>query len=136
LLGYHCPEPAPYASEVRNPEKATVRETTAGLADVTEQLMLEDELPLLVLLTALVGLVVLPANHFFALATLDVADDMAARGHIPLARLARFHIDDGVEEVGLTMLATEVLQRDTALAFLVASLAKSRWGREETHVLG
>jgi hypothetical protein len=81
----------------------------AKLADVAEQLGLEDELALLVLLGILVGLVVLPADRVLALPAGDVAHNVPARCHVALARLARLDVDDRVEEVGFAMLATEVL---------------------------
>lgn len=82
----------------------------ARSADGAQEFSLEDELALLVLLAALVGLVVLPADRLLALAARDVAHDVAARGHVALAGLARLDVDDGVEEEGLAVLAAEVLQ--------------------------
>jgi hypothetical protein len=71
--------------------------------------LLENIFPLLVLLSALIGAVVLPAHDLPTLATGDVADDMATRRHVPLARFPLLDVDDAVEEVGLAMLAAEVL---------------------------
>lgn len=79
------------------------------LADITQQLGLEDELALLVLLARLVGAVVLPAHRLLALLARDVPHDMPASRHAALRRLARVHVDDRVEEVGLAVLAAEVL---------------------------
>lgn len=79
------------------------------LADDVKQFSLEDELALLVLFRCLVGLVILPADNLVADAAADVAHDVAARGHVALARLGTFDVDDGVEQVCLTMLAAEVL---------------------------
>lgn len=80
-------------------------------ADVAEQLGLEDELALLVLLAVLVRLVVLPADRLLALLAGNVAHDVAARRHVTLARLAGVDVDHVVEEIRLTMLTAEVLQR-------------------------
>jgi len=80
-----------------------------SLADITEKFVLEDELPLLVFFAALVGLVVLPADDILALSALDVAHNVATRRHVALARLPRFDIDNCVEEVGLAVLAAEIL---------------------------
>ena len=70
---------------------------------------LKDILPLLVLLRALVRLVVLPPHRLLALSTKDVADNVSARRHVALVRLASFDVDDVVEEVGFSVLAAEVL---------------------------
>lgn len=80
------------------------------LADRAQQLGLEDELALLVLLAALVGLVVLPAHRLLALAAGDVAHDVAARGHVALAGLAHVDVDHRVEKEGFAVLAAEVLE--------------------------
>lgn len=85
------------------------------LRHVAQQLSLEDVLPLLVLLASLEGLVVLPADGLAALAARDVADDVAAGGHVALRRLALGDVDDGVEEVRLAVLATEVLRDATSV---------------------
>lgn len=79
------------------------------LADVAEQLGLEDELALLVFLARLVGLVVLPADRLLALLAGDVADDVAPRRHAALRRLARVDVDDRVEQVSFAVLTAEVL---------------------------
>ncbi len=81
------------------------------LADVAQQLGLEDELALLVLLGALERLIVLPPHRLLALAAHDVADNVAARRHVALARLARVDVDHRIEEVRLAMLSSEVLPR-------------------------
>ena len=81
------------------------------LADVAQQLRLENELALLVLLGALKRLIVLPPHRLLALAAHDVADDVTARRHVTLARLARVYVDHGIEEVRLAMLSSEVLPR-------------------------
>lgn len=91
------------------PSRQTLPENKTCLGDVAEQLRLEDELALLVLLGALVGLVVLPADRLLALAADDVADDVTTGRHVALVGFAGVHVDHGVEEKGLTMLAAEVL---------------------------
>lgn len=78
-------------------------------AHLTHQLLLQDILALLVLLRALVRAVVLPAHDLLALATADVADDVAAGNHVALAGLAELDVDDAVEEEGFAVLAAEVL---------------------------
>lgn len=70
------------------------KEERARSGDVTQELGLEDELALLVLLGSLVGLVVLPAHRLLALAAGDVADDVAAGGHVALRGLASVDVDD------------------------------------------
>ena len=79
------------------------------LADVAEQLGLEDELALLVLFAGFVGLVVLPTDRFVALAASDVADNVPACRHVTFARLASRHVHDTVEQIRLAVLAAEVL---------------------------
>lgn len=81
----------------------------APLADIAQQLVLEDELALLVLLAALVRLVVLPPHRGPALPAQEVADNVPARRHVALLGGRRRHVDDAVEEVGLTGGAAEVL---------------------------
>lgn len=99
-----------------------------GLADVAEQLGLEDELALLVLLARLVGLVVLPSDRLLALLARDVAHDVAPRRHAALRRLARVDVDDRVEQVGLAMLTAEVLFSVEATRAHVSKVALQRRG--------
>lgn len=40
---------------------------------------------------------------------MDVADNVAAGGHVALVGFGLSNVDDGVEEVGLAVLAAEVL---------------------------
>lgn len=75
-----------------------------------EQLQLEDELALLVLLARLVRLVVLPADGALASSAQDVAHDVPARRHVALRWLGESEIGDLVEEIRLTVLASEVLR--------------------------
>ena len=77
--------------------------------DIAQQLLLKDELPLLVLLRALVGLVVLPPDHLFALPARDVSHSVSAGSHVAIAWLRCLRVDHAVEEEGFAMLAAEVL---------------------------
>lgn len=81
--------------------------------DIAKELLLEDELPLLVLLRALVGLVVLPPDHLFTLPAGDVSHGVSAGGHVAVARLRSLGVDHAVEEEGFAMLATEVLRSNS-----------------------
>lgn len=69
----------------------------ASLADDVEKLGLEYELALLVFFRRLVGPVVLPPDNLVADATADVAHDVAAGGHVALARLGTLDVDDRIE---------------------------------------
>ena len=77
--------------------------------NITEHLRLQDELPLLVLLALLERLVVLPPHVLAALSARDVSHEVSPRRHVPLAGLTLDHVDHHVEQVCLTMLASEVL---------------------------
>lgn len=72
--------------------------------------MLKYEPPFLVLLAALKRLVVLPANNLVALLAGDVADDVAACGHVAFCGVRGGYVDDVGEEVGFAVLAAEVLE--------------------------
>lgn len=78
--------------------------------DLTQQLLLQNELPLLILLCILIRLIILPSHHLSTLLTCDITHDMAAGGHVTLAGFALLDVDHGVEEVGFAMLAAEILQ--------------------------
>jgi hypothetical protein len=80
------------------------------LADDAEQFLLQNELPLLVFLAALVGLVILPTHSLLALSAGDIADDMATGCHAALDGLGLGDVHDVIEEVSLAVLATEVLK--------------------------
>lgn len=77
-----------------------------------QQLGLEDELALLILLTRLIGLVVFPTHDLIALSADDVTDDMSARGHVALHRVARVNVDHAGEEEGFAVLTAEVSTYD------------------------
>lgn len=79
------------------------------LANSHKQFRLQNELALLVLFRRLIGLVVLPAHGLTAAAAKYVADDVATGGHVAFGGLGGVDIDDFVKEVGLTVLAAEVL---------------------------
>lgn len=89
--------------------KFDVPELPRQLADDGEQLSLKNKLALLVLFGGLVGLVVLPADSLAAPSAHNVPHDVAPRGHVPFGGLGKADVHDDVEEVGLTMLAAEVL---------------------------
>ena len=71
--------------------------------------MLQNVLALLVLLRRLIGAVILPSYYLFALSAADVADDVAAGGHVTFAGFTLLDVDYGVEVVGFAMLAAEIL---------------------------
>jgi hypothetical protein len=79
------------------------------LSDLTQQLLLQNVLALLILLRALVRAIVLPPDHLTALSASNISHQVAAGGHVTLASLTLLDIDDGVEEVGFAVLAAEVL---------------------------
>lgn len=80
--------------------------------------MLEDELPLLVLFRALVGLVVLPADHLFTLPAGDVPHSVPTGSHIAVAGLRSLGVHHAVEEEGFAMLAAEVLRSNSVSVWL------------------
>ena len=84
-------------------------EGSLPLTNDTEQFLLEDELALLVFLTALVRLVVLPSYRFLALSAGDVAHDMSPRRHVAFYSFALRNVDNFIEEVCFPVLASEVL---------------------------
>jgi hypothetical protein len=79
------------------------------LTNLTQQLLLQDILALLILLRALVRSIIFPPNHLTALSASDISHQMTAGGHVALTGLALLDVDDGVEEVGFAVLAAEVL---------------------------
>jgi hypothetical protein len=72
--------------------------------------LLENELSLLVLLRALVGLIVLPSDHLFTLPAGDIPHSVSAGSHVAVAGLRSLGVHHTVEEEGFAMLATEVLR--------------------------
>lgn len=75
----------------------------------TQQLRLQDKLALLVLLSRLIRLIVLPPHSLLALLAVDVAHLVPAGCHVALDGFRLGGVDDGVEEEGFAVLATEVL---------------------------
>lgn len=86
---------------------------TASLSiHCTQQLRLQDELPLLVLLASLISLVVLPTHGIVALLALDVTHNVSSRRHVALHRLGLLDVDDGREQKRLTVLPSEIPRDD------------------------
>lgn len=77
--------------------------------DVAEKLRLQNELSFFIFLGTLVGFVVLPAHGLFTLTTGDVTDNVPTSSHVAFTGIANFNIDDIVEQVGFSVLATKVL---------------------------
>ena len=75
-----------------------------------KQLLFQNKLSFLVLLRCLVCLVVLPSYGFFALAALDIADNVAACCHASFHGVKGCDVYHRVEEVCFAMLASEVLE--------------------------
>lgn len=78
----------------------------------TEKLLFENELALLVFLTALVCLVVFPSYRCLALSTGDITHDVSPGCHASFDSFTLCDIDDIVEEVCFAVLASEVLGYD------------------------
>jgi hypothetical protein len=109
------------------------RHTQGRLCHIAEKLSLQDVLSFLVLLSRFERLVVLPAYRLVALSAGNIPHDMSARSHVPLAGIARRDVDNIVEQVGLAMLAPEVLIQH----FSNGSRAwQGEGGREQPDVLG
>lgn len=62
-----------------------------------QQLLLQDVLPLLVLLVHIVCLVVLPSDCFLALSTCDITDHMLSGRHAPFHGFGLGNVDHGIE---------------------------------------
>ena len=80
-----------------------------SLINLTQQLRLQNELPLFVLLAIFIRLIVFPSHCLFALPAADIPNDMAPRCHVALIGFAVDDVDDFAEEVGFAVLAAEVL---------------------------
>jgi hypothetical protein len=85
------------------------------LAHHAQELLLQDELPLLVFLTVFVRFIVSPPYRFSALSASDVTDDVPPRGHATFHSLRLGDIDDIIEEVRFAMLAPEILRKKRGL---------------------
>jgi len=88
-----------------------LRKLKANLCNLAQQFGFQDVFALLVLLTTLESLVILPSNCLVALLTRNISHDMASGGHVSLGGLTLNHVDNGIEEVGFTVLAAEVLRK-------------------------
>lgn len=93
-----------------------VRSRVPSSGDGAQKLFLQDELALFVLFAGFIGLVVLPANSLLALAAVDVAYYVTSRGHVALVGVRLGDVDDGIEEVRLAVLTTEVLMMVSDMA--------------------
>jgi len=78
------------------------------LSNITKQLRLKNELPLLIFLTTLKRLIVFPSHGITTLPALYVADDVSASRHVSLGGFAGCYVDDVVEEVGFAVLTAEI----------------------------
>lgn len=92
------------------------------LSNITKQLRLQNELPLLVFLTTLKCLIVFPPHRIATLSALYVADDVSASRHVSFGGFAGGYVDDVVEEVGFAVLAPEI-PTDNILVIAQMSLA-------------
>ena len=98
-----------------------LRKLKANLCNLAQQLGFQDVFALLVLLTTLESLVILPSNGLVALLTRNISHDMTSSGHVSLGGLTLNHVDNGIEEVGFTVLAAEVLPKSQSVK--IAALA-------------
>lgn len=76
---------------------------------ITEKLCFENKLPLFVLFGGLVSFVIFPAHCFLALTTSNIANYMPTGRHVALTWLASLNVHNSMEQVGLAMLAAEIL---------------------------
>ena len=74
-----------------------------------QQLRLQDEFPLLVLLTRLVRLIVLPPHRVLTLPARYIPHNVPASGHIPFCSVPESNIHNSIEEVRFAVLTAEVL---------------------------
>lgn len=88
----------------------TLVKVLPGLTNDTEQFLFENKLSLLVLLAALVCLVVLPSYRFLALSAGNIAHNMSTGRHAALYSFAMSNVDNIIEEVCFSVLASEVLR--------------------------
>ena len=86
------------------------RSRPCPLTHDAQQLLLQNELALLVFLTALVCLVVLPPYRLLALPAVDVAHNVSSGGHVTFDRIGLCGVHNVIEEVGFAMLAAEILE--------------------------
>jgi hypothetical protein len=81
-----------------------------SLSNIAQQLRLQNELPLLILLARLIGLIVFPPHRLITLSADNIPHDMSTGRHIAFGGLAGIDIDDIVKEVGFAVLAAEILE--------------------------
>lgn len=110
----------------------------AQSSNVAQQLSFEDEFALLVLLCIFIRLVIFPANRLLALPACDVTDNVPPRGHVSLARLASFNVDDAVKEVGFAVLTSKVPTDDVFMVgqMGLAGFATIYFGAVEVGIVG
>lgn len=77
--------------------------------DRAEQLGFQDELPLLVLLILLKGLVILPTDSFFALFAANVSDQVFPCCHVSFICGPFVDVHDFGKEISLAVLAAKIL---------------------------
>ena len=80
------------------------------LGDIAQKLGLQYKLALLILFTALKRFIILPPHRLVALPARDVPYNVPTGGHVAFGGFASGYIDNVVEEVGLAVLAAEILQ--------------------------
>lgn len=79
------------------------------LINLTQQLRLQNEFPLLVLLACLIRLVVFPPHGLLALLAVHVPHLVPTGRHVPLHGFGLRGVYHGVEEEGFAVLAAEIL---------------------------
>jgi hypothetical protein len=77
--------------------------------NIAQDLSFEYKFSLFVLFRVLVGFIVFPTDSLFTLTAVDVPDNMTACSHAAFVRLAALDIDNVMKQIGLAMLASEVL---------------------------
>lgn len=87
----------------------TTGRQSIGLAHHTQQLLLQDILPLLVLLARLIRLVIFPSYRLLALPARDIPNHMSSGRHAPFNGFRLDDVDDRVEEECFAMLASKIL---------------------------
>jgi hypothetical protein len=80
-----------------------------GSINTTNQPFLQYIFPLFIFLRRLKGTIIFPTHDFFTLSTADIADYVAAGGHVSFCGFGAEGVDYCAEEVGFSMLASEIL---------------------------
>lgn len=120
--------PSMYSFIISNPSDLMTLHLPPASIDCTQQLSLQDELPLLILLARLIRLVIFPPHSLPALPAQDVPHNMPASGHVSFRSLSQGDVDDGAEEIGFAVLAAEVLckgGKGQQIGRVVGSLVKN-----------